>query len=598
MTLQQAIFFGILIVAFGLLIAERIRVDVLAILLILALALSRILKPEEALSGFASEPAIVIAAVFVLSAGLYRTGLSEMMAELIARMAGQSSVRMLAVMMPIVALMSAFTHHVTITAVMLPVALSLAKRSDLPPSKLLMPLAFGSSFGTTITVLAAPSFLIASQLLRQAGRPGLSVFSPAPLGLAITVAGTLYMLFVGRFLLPDRQGAEDSDQRFRLDEYFTELRVLPESPLLGKTIDEVQAGRGYDFAVVGRRREGEWLHGFLREQPLEAGELLLVRATPDDLLAIRQEKGVELEPIVQYGEHHDESNSHEQPDVEDSMVQVVVAPQSGLVGRTLSEVDFRRRYEAVVLGLWRRQSFVPEELAMTPLQAGDVLVLQGESEALQGLADDADFLMMVPFQGEARRPRKAILAGLMMAGTVALAASQVVSLGIAALSGAIAMVVSGCVTPNQAYKAIDQRMYLFIAGAIPLGTAMQKTGAAELLAGWMKVGMAGWQESLTLFVIFMAVGVIVQFMGSDSATVALFAPVAIAFGAALNAPPEPFVIAVTMAAIVATLTPMSHHNLIIYGPGGYKFFDYTRVGAPLTVLIGVLVAFMAPLLFR
>jgi len=285
-------------------------------------------------------------------------------------------------------------------------------------------------------------------------------------------------------------------------------------------------------------------------------------------------------------------------DVEDSMVQAVVAPQSSLIGRTLSQVGFQRRYQAVVLGLWRREGFVPEELAMTPLRSGDVLVLQGSDDALQRLSEDRDFLMMVPFQGEARRPRKALLAGLIMGGTVALAATQVLSLGLAALTGAVAMVLLGCVTPNQAYRAIDQRMYLFIAGAIPLGTAMEKTGTAKLLAGWMKAGMAGWQESFVLFAIFMVVAVIVQFMGSDSATVALFAPVAIAFGAALNVAPEPFVIAVTIAAIAATLTPMSHHNLIIYGPGGYKFFDYTKVGTPLTLLIGVLVALIAPMLWR
>ncbi|HEX6513152.1 MAG TPA: SLC13 family permease [Chloroflexota bacterium] len=600
MALQQAAFLAILVVAFGLLIAERIRMDMLGVLLILTLAVSGILKPDEALAGFASEPAIVLASVFVLSAGLYRTGLSEIMGSCISSWAGNSLPRILAVMLPIVALMSAFTHHVAVTAVILPVALTMAKRSKLPPSKLLMPAAIGSSLGTTITVLAAPSLLIASQLLRQAGQPGLGVFAPAPLGLALTIAGTLYMLFVGRFLLPERRGGTDQGENFRLDEYFTELRILPDSPLAGKTVSDISKRGVYDFTVVARRQGERWNRRFGRQRRLEPGDVLLVKATPEDMLAMRQEDGAKLEPLVQYGEQGNGNKPHrgEEPEAEESMVQVIVAPESRLVGRTLSQVDFRRHHDALVLGLWRQGDIKPDELAATRLQVGDVLVLQGDDEALRRISNDPDFLMMVPFQGEALRRRRALLAAAIMAATVALAASQLLSLAMATLAGAAAMVLSGCVTPNQAYRAIDQRMYLFIAGAIPLGTAMQKTGTANLVAGWLKSGIAGWQPSLILLAIFLTVGVFVQFMGSDSATVALFAPVAIAFGATMQTRPEPYVIAITMAAITATLTPMSHHNLIIYGPGGYKFFDYTKVGGPLTLLLGAIVAIMAPLIWR
>jgi di/tricarboxylate transporter len=598
-TVQQAIFFGILIVAFGLLITERLRIDVIAILLIVALNVTGMLSTEDALRGFSSEPAIVIASVFVLSAGLYRTGLADAVGRLMAHLAGATLGRMLAVIMPISALFSSVTHHVTITAVMLPITLSLSRHGKISPSKLLMPLAVASSLGTTITVLGAPSFLVASQLLQQAGRPGLAIFSIAPIGLALTAAGTLYMALLGRFILPERSGAEDASTRFRLEEYFTELRIVPDSRLAGKTIEELQEAPEYTFTVMGLLRNGHWMYGFRRDRVLEAGDLLLVRASPDDLLAIRQESGVELEPVVQYGENKGGAEGNEEePDAEDALVQVIVAPQSTLAGRTLSQVDFRRRYGAVVLGMWRKESFVPEELAQTRLQSGDVLVLQGERDALERVSEDPAFLLMVPFQGESRRPRRAIVSGLVMTGAIVAAATGVLSLGMAALTGAVAMVLCGCLTPNQAYRAIDQRMYIFIAGAIPLGTAMQKTGSADLLAGWLKAGVLGWSQSLVLFAIFMAVGVLVQFMGSDSATVALFAPVAIALGAALQQPPEVYVVTVAMAAVTATMTPMGHHNLIIYGPGGYKFFDYTKVGTPLTVVLGAIVAIIAPLLWR
>src|SRR6266545_3534580 len=220
LSLQQVSFLAILLVAFGLLLTERLRNDLVAVLIILALAISGLLKPAEALSGFGSEPAIVVAAIFVLSGALHQTGLSDLIGGWISRLAGSSYARAIAVIMPTVALLSAFTHHLTTTAVMLPVTLNLAREKDIPPSRLLMPLSFAASLGTTITIIGAPAFLIASAALQGAGRPGLGVFSIAPIGIALSVVGTLFMLLVGRWLLPERKGAEDTTTHFRLDQYF------------------------------------------------------------------------------------------------------------------------------------------------------------------------------------------------------------------------------------------------------------------------------------------------------------------------------------------------------------------------------------------
>src|SRR5581483_6917076 len=226
MPAAQLTFFAILIVACGLLVTEKLRNDVVAVLIVIALSVTRLLRPEQALSGFGSEPAIVVAAIFVLSDGLHRTGISERLGQLIGRWAGASWARAIVVIMPTVALLSAFTHHLTTTAVMLPVTLDLAREKDLPASRLLMPLSFAASLGTTITIIGAPAFLIASSTLQQAGRPGLGIFSIAPIGLSLTFAGTAFMLLAGRFLLPERRGAEADGSRFRLDDYFTEVTVL------------------------------------------------------------------------------------------------------------------------------------------------------------------------------------------------------------------------------------------------------------------------------------------------------------------------------------------------------------------------------------
>ena len=593
---HQLTFFAILAAAIGLLVTERLRTDMIALLIILALALTGILSPEEALSGFQSEPAIVIAAVFVLGAGLRYTGLSEALGRWTGKYAGGGMTRMLVVLMPASALLSTFTHHVAITAIMLPTTLSLAKQRGVAASKLLLPMAVGSSLGTTVATIT-PSFLVAGALLRQAGRPGLDLFSIAPIGLVLSLAGMLYMILVGRFLLPTRQGTGDASNRFRLDGYFTELRILPGSPLVGKTIKQVHADRAYRFTIAGWVRDGERLHAPLGDRTLQANDVLLIHTTPGGLVALREERGVTLEPVARYEPAHGGATAGHGEDHAERLTQAIIAPRSSLIGRTLAEVDFRRHFGALVVALWRKGGFLPEQLSQIRLREGDTLVLQGEDEALARVGGDADFLMLVPFQGEARRPRKALLAGAILAGAILAASLHWLTLGMAMLGGAAVMLLTRCLTPRQAYKAIDAPMYLFVAGAIPLGAAMKQSGAADLVASLLQGALSGWNEWFILFALFVVVGVVVQFMGSDSATTALFGPLAIALALALGHAPEAYIVTVAMAAVTAVLTPMCHHNLLIYAPGGYKFTDFFKVGAPLTLLAGLIVATLAPRLW-
>jgi di/tricarboxylate transporter len=335
-------------------------------------------------------------------------------------------------------------------------------------------------------------------------------------------------------------------------------------------------------------------HRRLAGERLEPGDVLLVRTTPEQLVTIRKEPGVELHPVTQYDP---EAGDKGDGDLADRLVQAVVAPGSDLTGRTIGAVDFRRRYGALVLGLWRRQGWLDQEIAQTRLRAGDVLVLQGDDEALGRVAADPGFLMMVPFQGEPRPRRRAPVAGLIMLATIVLAAVNALPIEIATLAGAVAMVLTGCLTPAQAYRAIDTRIYVFIAGAIPLGVAMEHSGASRRLAGWLQAVVGGWSQLAVLLAIFAVVAVITQFM-SDSATTALFAPVAIALAGALDVAPDAFVVTVAMASVVAFLTPIGHHgNLLVYGPGGYRFADFVIVGTPLTVVAALVVALLAPLVF-
>ncbi|MCI0394749.1 MAG: anion permease, partial [Chloroflexi bacterium] len=345
-----------------------------------------------------------------------------------------------------------------------------------------------------------------------------------------------------------------------------------------------------------------WLrHGRPHNRPfgqrrLQAGDVLLVRTTPDEIAAIQEEPGLALHPVIKYGEEVSTGNNHEDG-ASSRLVQAVVAPGSDLVGRTVGQVNFRQQYGVVVVGLWRRRGWVRAELARVRLRVGDVLVLLGEEEALSRLAGNVSFLMLVPFHGEPQRRHKAPLAGGIVLATVLVAAFNLLPIEIALLAGAAAVVLTGCVTGRQAYQAIDTRIYVFIAGAIPLGLAMVKTGTSELLAGRLERIVGGWNPILILLLLFLSTAIVTQLM-SDAATTALLAPVAVALAAALGQPPEPFVVTVATAAVASFFTPVGHHgNLLIYGPGRYHFTDFLRVGTPLTFVVALIVAILAFILW-
>ncbi|HKP36851.1 MAG TPA: SLC13 family permease [Pyrinomonadaceae bacterium] len=593
---QQIFFFLILAGALLLFITEWIRTDIVAVMIVVALYATRVLDPKEALSGFSSEPAIVVAGIFVLSGAMHATGLSNVMGKLIGRWAGQSLSRAILVIMPAVALMSAFTHHVTTTAVMLPVVMDLSRERKIAASKLLMPMSFAASLGTTITIIGAPAFLLGSTALQQSGRSGLGIFSIAPIGLALSLVGTIFVLLVGRFLLPDNQAAADPISHYRLEDYLTEIAVLPDSGFVKKTIAEVEDSDQFHFTALGLLRRGRRLPAPFKEEPLQSGDVLIVRTTPEDLMAIREQPKIELRPVHRYGEALEGKEDNGEDD--EQFIQAIVAPKSDLIGRTLGQIDFKRRFGALVISLWRKDGWLDKEMSKVKLRANDVLVLEGDQESLARVADDPAFLMMIPFHGQLHPRRKAWLAGVIMLITILLAAFNLLSIEMAAIAGAVAVVLTGCLSIRRAYDSIDTRIFVFIAGAIPLGVAMQKTGTAAVLANWMQHAVANWPERLVLLALFAVVAVVTQFM-SDAATTALFAPVAVALATALGRPPEPYVVTVAMAAVVAFLTPIGHHgNLLIYGPGRYRFGDFVKVGTPLTIVAALVVVFLAPLIWR
>jgi di/tricarboxylate transporter len=591
MELEQILFLVILAATLVLFISEKLRVDVVAMLALLALTLTGILGPKDALSGFSSEPAIIVASVFVLSAGLSATGITERIGAGIARAAGSSEWRTIAVVMPATAALAAFTHHLMVTAMMLPILMRLAREQKLATSRLLMPMSLAASLGTTLTLISAPAFLLANDQLKRSGEPALDFFAITPIGVVLVLLGTAYML-LGRWLVPKRSGENPQPDYLRLERYYTELVVEKESPWIGKTRGEFEKSFRERLQLV------DWLrHGLRRRQqesaePLQAGDVFLVRASPDEIASIRHEPGLALHAVAKYGEQSGDSQRNELLG-EEQLVQAVVAPHSEFAGRSVADIDFLQNLGVVVVGLWRKEGWLRGELSEMLLEEGDLLVLWGRQHNFEQLSSHHGFLLLMPFNAKQKSRSRAPLALLIMATSILAAATELLSPQIAFLTGAVAMVLTRCVGIEQAYREIDVRIFVMIAGVIPLGIAMEQTGTAALFADFLLGHAAHWSPLTLLLVMFAAAALLTQVL-SDAATTVLLCPIALALAAGLGLPPAPFVVCTAIGAVASFLTPIGHHgNLLILNPGQYTFGDFLRVGVPLTLLIAFTSAWMA-----
>ena len=591
MTPQQIIFLLIVGVTLALFISERIRIDIAAMLTLLALAATGILSPVEALSGFSSEPAIIVASVFVISAALTETGLTERIGAGIARGAGSREWRAILVVMPAVAALAAFSHHLMITAMMLPIMMRLARVQNLSPSRLLMPMSLAASLGTTLTIFSAPAFLLMNHLLLTSKQETLGIFGITPIGAALVVLAIVYMS-LGRWILPKRKARADEADYLRLDRYYTEVIVEAKSRWIGQPIADFN--RFYDgrLEVVEWLRNGVPQHNKNRGSVLAEGDVLFVSATPDEIVSVESEPGLALHAVKKYGE----STERDLDDVP-QLVQVVVAPHSPFIGETIAEVDFLKTFDVVVVGMWRRQAWIRDRLSQVKLNEGDLLVLRGTRDRFAELAAHHGILMMVPFSGRPRRRQHALRTILIVTGVVVAAASGVVPAQMAFLGGAVALILTGCVSVDHAYREIDVRIYVMIAGVIPLGLGMEKTGTAAYLADQLQSMTVGWTPFAVMLALYWGAALVTQIL-SDAATTVLLGPISLALALALGLPPQPFIVCTALGAVTAFLTPIGHHgNLLILNPGQYTFGDFFRVGVPLTIGISLVSAWMAQYLW-
>jgi di/tricarboxylate transporter len=580
---------GIIVVVVVLFATEKLRVDVIAMLVLLTVAFTGLVSPTEAFSGFSSPATITVWAVYIVSGGLFRTGVADMLGARISRLAGTSEPRLIAVVMLASGVMSSFMNNIGAVAVLLPAVVGISRHTKVPLSRLLIPLSFASLMGGNMTLIGTPPNILAASMLAERGFETFSFFDFTPMGVLVFASGIIYMVVIGRRLLPARQTAEER-QTQRLREYVSEVRLLPDSPLVGKSLAASRLGSDFDLSVLAILREGRLQQSLNRDTRLEADDMLFVEGDAATLLSARQKLGlaIEAEPELAL-ESLGTDDFH--------LVEATLAPRSKIAGQSLREMRFRDSYGYTALAIGRHGEVLTQHLIDVSLRFGDTLLLKGPAYRLPALQDSNDFLVLEPVTMELRRRNKAWISVAIMAMVLLMATVFKVPISLAMVTGAVAMVLSGCLTMDEAYQSIEWRSIFLIAGMLPLGLAMENTGTARFLADQV-VGVLGPYGPLAVLAgIYILASLITEPMSNAAATV-LIVPIAIDVALGLGAAPQPFVLATVIGASTSFLTPVGHQaNVLVFGPGGYRFLDYTRVGWLLNLVIFAVTMIFLPLLW-
>jgi di/tricarboxylate transporter len=595
LTTDNFLVLGILAVAILLFVSERLRVDVVALIVLVALVLTGLVTIEEAFSGFASPAVIVVWAVFIVSGGLTRSGVADLIAGQVIRLAGRNQFRLVGLIMVAVGLMSAFMSNVGAAAILLPAVMTVAREMDIPPSKLLIPLAWASLLGGNVTMVGTPPNILASSILESyGGIEPFAFFDFAPMGIVVLAAGILYVLTVGRRLLPERTPGGDLTNSYPVQEYLTEARVAEDSPLVGKTVQEADLERRHGLNVIHIHlccQEGETAPT-TTEHRLQPGDELHLEATAKAILDASQTLGLTPVPDRPIQPWEPEPG---RPAFE--LAEVVLAPSSSLRYRTLQQIDFRSRFGLAVLAIRHHGTTLFERLSHVTIDYGDSLLLHGPVDKINLLRHERDFLLLDMPPLETRRTQKAPVAVAILLGVLAVVAAGWLHVSAAMLIGALLMVLSGTLTMDEAYRSIDWKSVFLIAGMLPLGLAMQSTGTAQLLADQIVSLVGNWGPLAVMMGIYLVTGLLTEVI-SNAAAAVLAVPIAVDAALNLGASPHAFVMATVIAASTSFLMPIGHQvNVLVFGPGGYRFADYARVGVWLNLLLFILTALILPLIW-
>jgi di/tricarboxylate transporter len=585
--LQNPIFLtlGVLVVALVAFVAEWLPVDLTALFVAIALVVLGLVTPEEGVAGFGNTATITVMAMFILSAGISRTGVILVVRDWLVKWGGRNANQQILILGLVVGPITAFINNTAVVAVFLPIVEDWCKKQGISPSKLLIPLSYATVLGGMITLIGTSTNILASGVSKKLGYGEFGLFQFTSLGLVTFAVGLIYLALFAPKLLPDRVSPSANLEGYGLKDYVSEVVISPRSSLIGQTLRSSEIQRKFDIDVLELIRDGSHFPQPVADKKLLAGDIFLVRGGRQELLNIRDERGLDIVPDVQFGKEKLET---ELSSGEDEVAEVLILSNSRLLGTTLKDLRFRQRYNATVLAIRRGEELLRDRLGQTPLKFGDLLLVQGPQESLKGLQTSRELLVMESRDVENLRPDKAWLAIAITLGVIVVSAFNWLPILVSALVGVGLMVVTGCLKPGEIYGAVRWDIIFLLAGLLPLGTAMDKSGATKWLAEQL-LGVGGHLSGFWVLTFFYIATTLLTEVLSNNAAVVLMIPIAAEVAKTLGLNPLAFIYAVTFAASNSYLTPIGYQtNTMVYGPGGYKFLDFTRVGAPLNLILTIL----------
>lgn len=590
MTSQIAIVLVLLFIALILFATERIPIEIVSILLVIALILTNTLSAGEAFAGFGNDIVITIAGLFILTGGLAKTGVVDLVGRRLHRAAGDSEFRITAMIMFAAALCAAFMKNTTTTAMFLPLVLGIGARRNISPSKLLIPLAFGAILGGTCTLIGTSTNLAVSGALPRYNMEPFSMFELTSVGVPIVGVGMLYMLSLGLRLLPRRDADKSLTEQYHVRQYITEVLVLDDSPLIGRTLGEARISDELDLTVLGILRDG--LRYRITPHPYEqikANDLLLVQGRAEDIIRVKSEAGIEIKADLNLSDALLEGGEVE-------LFEAMVPRGSVFIGRTLKQLQFRKRYQLVVLGINRHGVNLLSEMSSVRLRFGDVLLIQGDREHVESMATDSRILLLEEISERQARPAKRRWVLLAFAVFLFFSVTHIVPLPVAVLLGVLIVIGSGALRTSEVYDLIEWRLIILIACMISFGLAMEKTGADRYLADLI-VKVSGQYGPLAILAGFFIMTVALTQPMSNQAAALVMLPIAVKTALALGLNPRTFAVAVTYAASCSFLTPLEPACVLVYTPGRYRFFDFVKVGSILTIAVFAIVIWLVPVIW-
>ncbi|HEX9757551.1 MAG TPA: SLC13 family permease [Nitrospiria bacterium] len=587
MTFEMVLVIGLVVLAIVLFVTEWISVDLVALMMMGALLITGIISPEEGISGFSNVATVTVAAMFILSAGLFKTGSVNFIGTALGTVGKKNTLMALIAMMIGVGTISAFINNTAAVAIFLPIVLGMARDNNLSPSKWLIPLSFASMFGGVCTLIGTSTNILVDSIAERHGQPPFGMFEFTTLGLVMFGAGLVYMVAIGVPLIPERRKPQDLTKNFEMGDYLTEIILLPEGQSAGKMIKDSPLIQDLDIDIINVYRNGNSLQPLSLWTVLQANDVLRVRCDIQKVQKLQEREGILLKSDTKLWDKDLKSE-------EVTLVEAVIAPNSKLEGKSLIESQFRHDFGATVLAIRHRGEVMHENLEVAPLKAGDVLLLRLKREDLNQLKQDPAFVIVSSPGLPEFRKHKTLPALMIITAVVLTASLNIFPIVVSAILGCILMVLTRCITLEEAYQSIQWQVIFLLAGVLTLGIALEKTEAALFISNAFVSSIGELGPTALVSALFFLTMILTNVM-SNNATAALLAPIAIGIAESMSLNPRPFLMAVTFAASLSFMTPVGYQtNTIIYGPGQYKFSDFLRVGTPLNILFWILATILIP----